>query len=72
MYISEVIHKCVLEVNEQGTEAAAATAVVPAPGPPPPPPPKPFRMVVDRPFAFAIEQVPTGSLLFLGIIGDPR
>lgn len=69
--ISRVIHQAVIEVNEEGTEAAAATAVemkltsvrIDE---------DPFVMVFDRPFFFAIRDNRTGSILFMGSIADPR
>ncbi len=65
LFVSAVVHKAFVDVNEEGTEAAAATAVVikwtsarvPAE-------PKVFR--ADRPFLFAIRHLPTGAVLFLG------
>lgn len=68
--IGDVLHKTFVEVNEEGTEAAAATAVVmrltaveqrPAP----------FIMIVDRPFFLAIRDEKSGTVLFLGSIYDP-
>jgi serpin B len=67
--ISGVVHRAVIDVTEQGTEAAAATAVamvaasMPAPA-------EPF--VVDRPFLFYIVDDVTGAILFEGRISDPR
>lgn len=69
--ITGVLHKAFVEVNEEGSEAAAATGVVvgitsvrePAP-------PVVFR--ADRPFLFAIRDNGTRSLLFLGRLADPR
>ncbi len=72
LYISAVIHKAFLEVDEQGTEAAAATAVVIARAGSafvPPPPPTPID--VDRPFFVVIRDNPTGAILFLGRVMDP-
>jgi serpin B len=63
--ISEVKHKTFVEVNEEGTEAAAATSVgiirtsVPAP------------IRVDRPFVFLIRERTSGAVLFMGKILDP-
>ena len=66
--ISDVIHEASIDVDEKGTEAAAATAVViRATGMPE----EPVPMRVDRPFLFALRDVPTGSILFLGRVGDP-
>jgi len=67
--ISEVKHKTFVEVNEEGTEAAAATVVgIVATAAPMHPP---FRMVVDRPFFCAIRDNETGTVLFMGAIVDP-
>lgn len=67
--ISEVIHKTFVDVNEEGTEAAAATGAIVARTSAVTTPP--FRMVVDRPFFFAIQDNRTGTLLFVGAIADP-
>jgi serpin B len=71
--ITDVLHKAFVELDEQGTEAAAATAVVmglamSAPQRPEPPV-KEFR--ADRPFLFALVHEPTGAPLFLGRVLDP-
>lgn len=71
LHISQVKHKTFVLVDEEGTEAAAATAVSltrsgSARGP------EPFRFVADRPFLFAIEEVASGEILFLGEVHDPR
>ncbi len=67
LFISEVIHKAFIEVNEKGTEAAAATAVVMAPTsaqiadiPFVP------ELIADHPFAFLIRHRHTGLILFVG------
>ncbi len=71
LYISKVAHKAFVEVNEQGTEAAAATgagfAYYSLPED------KPFKPTVraDRPFLFAIRDVKTGTILFVGRMVDP-
>jgi serpin B len=68
LYISAVIHKAFVDVNEEGTEAAAATAVImKARGMPAPPPV--FR--ADHPFVFLIQENRTGSILFMGRVKDP-
>jgi len=69
LYIGEVAHKAFVEVNEEGTEAAAATGEMLLGALPPPPYPL-FR--ADHPFVFAIVEVETGSVLFLGRVVDPR
>jgi serpin B len=70
LYITHVLHKAFIEVNEEGTEAAAATAVVMGT--------KsiqldlPEAFVADRPFVFLIRDLRTGSILFMGRMADPR
>ncbi|AOY57031.1 MULTISPECIES: serpin family protein [Desulfococcus] len=68
LWISQIKHKAVMDVNEAGTEAAAATAVEMAltsvreyPV---------FR--ADHPFIFLIREHATGSILFMGRLADPR
>ncbi|MHC5726898.1 MAG: serpin family protein, partial [Nostoc sp.] len=69
--ISEVKHKTFVEVNEEGTEAAAATSVgIVATAFREEP--EPFRMIVDRPFFSAIRDNQTGSVLFMGSIIEPQ
>ncbi|WP_088829898.1 serpin family protein [Paenibacillus tyrfis] len=70
--ISEVKHKTFVEMNEQGTEAAAVSSVGVQVTSAPAPVAKPFEMIVDRPFLMAIQSTETGSLLFLGSIVDPK
>ncbi len=73
--ISDVIHKTFVDVNEEGTEAAAVTAI-PIAGAGFHEPEKPFSMVVDRPFFFALEsngfEQQTDALIFAGTVVDPR
>jgi serpin B len=73
LFISQVIHKTFIALDEKGTEAAAATAVVMRAGSAAPAePPKPIEVKVDRPFLFAIQHRETGACLFLGRVTDPR
>lgn len=67
--ISAVIHKAFVEVNEEGTEAAAATAVVMLGRGLSFAPPPEFR--ADHPFVFLVRDNPSGSILFLGRVVDP-
>jgi serpin B len=71
VYISNVKHKTFVEVNEQGTEAAAVTSVEVGITEFVPGPPQRFSMVVDRPFFFAIRDDLTGLVLFTGSIVEP-
>lgn len=73
LYIDNVIHQAFVEVNEEGTEAAAATAVImgwgsvgDVEGPVIPI----FR--ADHPFIFIIQQKETGNILFMGRVSDPN
>jgi len=68
LFIGAVIHKAFVDVNEEGTEAAAATAVtMMARGTSAPPPV--FR--ADHPFVFLIQESQSGSILFMGRVTDP-
>jgi serpin B len=72
--IAAAIHKAFVDVNEEGTEAAAATSTVMMAtamrAPMPEPPPVVFR--ADHPFLFMIRDTQTGGILFLGRVEDPR
>lgn len=72
LYISEVFHKAFVELNEEGTEAAAATAVVIATRGAYQPEPERPRFVADHPFLFALVDRRTDTVLFLGRVADPR
>jgi serpin B len=65
--IATVIHQANITVDEAGTEAAAATVIgfdTSGGGEPP-------TLRVDRPFLFAIRDVPTGAVVFMGRVADP-
>jgi serpin B len=72
LYISAVIHKAFIDVNEEGTEAAAATGVImrhamarmPVPE-------QPIVFRADHPFLFLIRDNRSGGILFLGRVTDP-
>ncbi len=68
LFISKVKHKTFVDVNEEGTEAAAVTSVeigITSIGP------SGFVMRVDRPFVFAIYERQSQSILFMGKIAQP-
>jgi serpin B len=68
LFISAVLHKAFVAVDEKGTEAAAATAVIiEATGAPV------FNvtLTIDRPFIFLIRDIPTGQILFMGRVLNP-
>ncbi|MXV72711.1 serpin family protein, partial [Candidatus Poribacteria bacterium] len=65
LYIGEVLHKAVVEVNEEGTEAAPVTSVgIRATSAPP-------EFIANRPFFFAIRDNETKTVLFMGSVVDP-
>jgi serpin B len=71
LFISEVKHKAIVEVNEEGTEAAAATSVgisVTSVRPTP----QRFTFIADRPFLMAICDERTGTILFMGAVMEPK
>jgi len=68
LFITEVVHQANIDVDEEGTEAAAATAVLAAEGAMPE---EPVAMTIDRPFLFVLRDIPTGAILFLGRVTDP-
>lgn len=70
LFISAVIQKAFIEVNEKGTEAAAATGVVMALRAMPIEKRIEFR--ADRPFLFALRDRETGLMLFMGRVADPK
>jgi serpin B len=68
LFLSDVVHKAFVAVDEAGTEAAAATAVpmeltaVPEP---------PLEVTIDHPFIFLIRDIETGAILFVGRVLNP-
>ncbi len=70
LFISEVIHKAYVAVDERGTEAAAATAIVMEGNSLQMGPRKIFH--ADHPFLFLIRHQATGAILFLGRVANPK
>ena len=73
LYISNVSHRTYIRVDESGTEAAAVTdvgavasSIGPAPGD------EPFHLRADRPFLFMVLDRQSETVVFLGVIADPR
>ncbi|MFC2124563.1 serpin family protein [Bacteroidota bacterium] len=69
LFISRVLHKAVIEVDEKGSEAAAATAVEVSltsadPG-------NPLTILIDRPFVFLIREKHSNHILFAGQLSNP-
>ncbi|MDB6064209.1 MAG: proteinase inhibitor serpin [Pedosphaera sp.] len=69
LFLSAVVHKAFVDVNEEGTEAAAATGAVMAMTSAQPRPIPVFR--ADHPFLFLIRDTHSGSILFIGRLVDP-
>lgn len=71
VFISRVLQKTYMDVNEEGTEAAAVTAVVMAQARAMARPNPPIEFRVDKPFVVALVDEPTHEILFLGTIASP-
>ena len=69
LWVSKVIQKTFMEVNEEGTEAAAVTTIVETSGFPEKV--KPVRFFANRPFLFMIREKRTGIILFIGRMDEP-
>ena len=69
LFISDVVHKAFVSVDEFETEAAAATAVVMVPSALPPP--TAVEVTIDRPFLFMIRDIETEAILFMGRVLNP-
>jgi serpin B len=70
VYITEFIHKAFVEVNEEGTEAAAVTMVKAVPISAPPP--KAYEFRADHPFLYLIIDSQKRTILFLGRVMKPE
>jgi len=68
LFISDVIHKAFVSVDEAGTEAAAATAVIMELTAMPE---APIEVTLNRPFIFLIRDIETGAILFVGRVMNP-
>ena len=69
LHITDVLQKATITVDEEGTEAAAATAVIV--GEESMPMDDPIALVIDRPFFFLIQHLPTNTILFMGHVVQP-
>ncbi|MDF1576505.1 MAG: serpin family protein [Bacteroidales bacterium] len=69
IFISRVIHQTFIDVNEEGTEAAAATIVEMVESTAPR---GPLTFRADKPFLYVIRENSTGALLFMGKVGRPE
>lgn len=69
VFLSKAVHKAFVDVNEEGTEAAAVTAIVAQldSGPPEPR----YQFIADHPFMFIIQEKDTGEILFIGRVVNP-
>jgi serpin B len=71
LWISAAIHKAYVDVNEEGTEAAAATGITMRSMAMATYEPPPIIFRVDHPFLFFIRDSRSGAILFLGRVTDP-
>lgn len=69
LYVSDVLHKSSIEVNERGTEAVTTTVVLGAALSAGEEAKPVFR--ADHPFIYIIRHEPTGAILFMGRVADP-
>jgi serpin B len=68
LFISDVIHKAFVSVDEKGTEAAAASAVIMTLSAMPS---QLVEVTIDHPFIFLIRDIDTGAILFVGRVLNP-
>jgi serpin B len=68
LYVSDVVHKAFVAVDEEGTEAAAATAVIVGTTSAPI---FEIQLTIDRPFIFVIRDLTSGQILFMGRVLNP-
>ena len=72
LYVTLIQQNTFVEVNEEGTEAAAVTAIMMAPTAIGPDPNEPVRFFANRPFLYLIKEKSTGVILFIGRMDDPK
>ena len=72
LIIDQVVHKAYIDVDTEGTEAAAVTAIMVIPISNDIFKKEPVEMTVDRPFIFLIRDIETGTILFLGRVLNPN
>lgn len=65
LFLSKVLHKAVIEVDEKGTEAAASTLGILVQQSLPP------QFFANHPFLFLVRETGTGTILFMGRVADP-
>jgi len=71
--IDKIVQKTFIDLNEEGTEAAAITAItMQTTAAMPFDPPKPFSMIVDRPFFYFIMDDTNKEIIFMGIVNNPN
>jgi serpin B len=68
LFITDVVHKAFVSVDEAGTEAAAATAVIMGVTGMPE---NPVEVTLNHPFVFLIRDIETGAILFVGRVVNP-
>nr|XP_043616296.1 serpin-Z3-like [Erigeron canadensis] len=75
IYVSKILHKSFIEIDETGTEAAAVSCLfmgLPGCTAYCPPPPPPARFVADHPFLFMIREVTSQAVFFIGVVLNPH
>lgn len=71
LWVSDILQKTFVEVNEEGTEAAAATTIIMVGASGRQKKIKPVRFFADRPFLYLIREKSTGAILFIGRMDEP-
>ena len=72
LFIGDVFHRSRLEIDEEGTVAAAVTAIVAPTGAAPPRMRQKKTLIIDRPFALIVFDRRTNATLFAGVVYDPQ